>query len=100
MPPLLAQEGNRLAIQMHIAEQGKGPLVILRHGFPETWFSWRHQIGPIADFGWHVVAPDQRGYGGTTRGFRLFLHSILRPGKRTSRSKRRWEAPADDRLAV
>lgn len=51
---------------MHIAEQGVGPLVLLLHGFPETWYSWRHQFQPLADAGYHVVAPDQRGYADTT----------------------------------
>jgi len=50
-------------INMHIAEAGKGPLVVLVHGFPELWYSWRHQIPAIADAGFHVVAPDVRGYG-------------------------------------
>ena len=53
-------------IRMHIAEAGKGPLVILCHGFPESWYSWRHQLPALADAGFHVVAPDQRGYGQTT----------------------------------
>ena len=52
-------------IKMHIAEQGEGPLVILCHGFPESWYSWRHQIAALAAAGYHVVAPDQRGYGKT-----------------------------------
>ena len=52
-------------ITMHIAEQGTGPLVLLLHGFPESWYSWRHQLQPLADAGFHVVAPDQRGYAGT-----------------------------------
>ncbi|WP_420713044.1 alpha/beta fold hydrolase [Streptomyces sp. MMG1121] len=50
-------------IQLHIAEQGSGPLVVLLHGFPESWHSWHHQFGPLADAGFRVVAPDQRGYG-------------------------------------
>jgi pimeloyl-ACP methyl ester carboxylesterase len=54
-------------IRMHIAEQGSGPLVVLCHGFPELWFSWRHQIPAIAAAGFHVVAPDQRGYDQTDR---------------------------------
>jgi pimeloyl-ACP methyl ester carboxylesterase len=54
-------------IRMHIAEQGQGPLVILCHGFPESWYSWRHQIPALAAAGYHVVAPDQRGYGKTDR---------------------------------
>jgi pimeloyl-ACP methyl ester carboxylesterase len=52
-------------INMHIAEAGTGPLVVLCHGFPESWYSWRHQFGALADAGYHVVAPDQRGYGQT-----------------------------------
>lgn len=52
-------------IWMHIAEQGTGPLVLLLHGFPEIWYSWRHQIGYLAKHGYHVVAPDMRGYGDT-----------------------------------
>ena len=52
-------------IRMHIAEQGRGPLVLLLHGFPEIWYSWRHQISALADAGYHVVAPVQRGYGQT-----------------------------------
>ena len=50
-------------IRMHIAEQGEGPLVILCHGFPESWYSWRHQLAALAAAGYHAVAPDQRGYG-------------------------------------
>jgi pimeloyl-ACP methyl ester carboxylesterase len=50
---------------MHIAEAGHGPLVILLHGFPESWYSWRHQLIGLAENGFHVVAPDQRGYGKT-----------------------------------
>jgi pimeloyl-ACP methyl ester carboxylesterase len=46
-----------------VAEKGTGPLVVLLHSFPELWFSWRHQIGFLADRGYHVVAPDLRGYG-------------------------------------
>ena len=52
-------------IRMHIAEQGTGPLVVLLHGFPESWYSWRHQLAALANAGYHVVAPDQRGYGRT-----------------------------------
>ncbi|MFN0094512.1 MAG: alpha/beta fold hydrolase [Dehalococcoidia bacterium] len=52
-------------IRMHIAECGSGPLVVLCHGFPESWFSWRHQLPALAAAGYHVVAPDQRGYGET-----------------------------------
>ena len=50
---------------MHLAEDGEGPLVVLCHGFPELWYSWRHQLPALAAAGYHVVAPDQRGYGRT-----------------------------------
>src|SRR6476659_9852035 len=50
-------------IRLNIAEQGEGPLVLLCHGFPESWYSWRHQLGALAAAGFHVVAPDMRGYG-------------------------------------
>ena len=55
-------------IDMHIAEAGPadGPLVVLCHGFPESWYSWRHQLPALAEAGYRVVAPDQRGYGGTS----------------------------------
>ena len=52
-------------IRMHIAEKGKGPLVIMCHGFPESWYTWRHQLVALGEAGFHVVAPDQRGYGQT-----------------------------------
>jgi pimeloyl-ACP methyl ester carboxylesterase len=48
---------------MHVAEAGAGPLVLLCHGFPESWYSWRHQLGALAEAGFHAVAPDMRGYG-------------------------------------
>jgi len=56
---------NANGLKVHIAEQGSGPLVLFCHGFPESWYSWRHQIPPIAAAGYHAVAPDLRGYGGT-----------------------------------
>ncbi len=50
---------------MHVAEQGEGPLVLLCHGFPESWYSWRHQLPALAQAGFRAVAPDMRGYGRT-----------------------------------
>ncbi|HEX9066216.1 MAG TPA: alpha/beta hydrolase [Streptosporangiaceae bacterium] len=52
-------------LPVHVAEAGEGPLVVLLHGFPECWYSWRHQLTALARAGWHAVAPDQRGYCST-----------------------------------
>ncbi len=52
-------------ISMHIAEAGEGPLVLFVHGFPESWYSWRHQLPAVAAAGYHAVAVDVRGYGRT-----------------------------------
>lgn len=54
-------------ISLNVAEQGEGPLVLLIHGFPESWYSWRHQFAPLANAGYHVVAPDMRGYGSSDK---------------------------------
>jgi pimeloyl-ACP methyl ester carboxylesterase len=49
-------------VRLHFVEEGEGPLVLLLHGFPEFWYGWREQIGPLAEAGFRVVAPDLRGY--------------------------------------
>ena len=54
-----AQVGD---VRLHYVEAGKGPLVVLLHGFPEFWYAWRNQIGPLARAGFRVVALDMRGY--------------------------------------
>lgn len=54
-------------IRMAVYEQGVGRPIVLCHGFPELAFSWRHQIQPLSDAGYHVLAPDQRGYGRTDK---------------------------------
>ena len=54
-------------IELNIAEQGEGPLVLMCHGFPESWYSWRHQFQALADAGFHAVAPDMRGYGASDK---------------------------------
>jgi epoxide hydrolase A/B len=53
--------------RLHIAEQGEGPLVLLVHGFPELWYSWRFQIPALANAGYRAVALDQRGYGRSSK---------------------------------
>jgi pimeloyl-ACP methyl ester carboxylesterase len=50
------------SVRLHYVEAGSGPLLLLLHGFPEFWYSWRYQIPALAKAGYHVVAPDMRGY--------------------------------------
>jgi pimeloyl-ACP methyl ester carboxylesterase len=64
-------------IRMHIAEKGKGALVILCHGFPELWYTWRHQLVALGEAGFHGVAPDQRGYGQTDQPEAMEAYHIL-----------------------
>jgi pimeloyl-ACP methyl ester carboxylesterase len=64
-------------IRMHLAETGQGPLVLLCHGFPESWYSWRHQLAAIAEAGFHAVAPDMRGYGQTDRPDAIDQYTLL-----------------------
>ncbi len=64
-------------IRMHVAEAGAGPLVVLCHGFPELWYSWRHQLPALAAAGYRVVAPDQRGYGRTERPDDVGQYTLL-----------------------
>ena len=59
----VAANGSRF----HVVEAGAGPLVLLLHGFPEFWWTWRHQLAPLADAGYRVVAVDLRGYGGSDK---------------------------------
>jgi pimeloyl-ACP methyl ester carboxylesterase len=64
-------------IRLHVAEQGEGPLVILCHGFPECWYSWRHQLPALAKAGFRAVAPDLRGYGRSDRPQQVEKYTIL-----------------------
>jgi pimeloyl-ACP methyl ester carboxylesterase len=64
-------------IRMHIAEAGEGPAVLLCHGFPEAWHSWRHQITALAGAGYRAIAPDMRGYGETEAPAAVEDYTIL-----------------------
>jgi pimeloyl-ACP methyl ester carboxylesterase len=64
-------------IRMHVAEAGTGPVVLLCHGFPESWFSWRHQLTALAAAGYRAVAPDQRGYGQTSAPTAIEQYTLL-----------------------
>jgi pimeloyl-ACP methyl ester carboxylesterase len=64
-------------IEVFVLEQGEGPLVLLCHGWPELSYSWRHQIPAIAAAGFHVMAPDMRGFGLTTAPAEIAAYSIF-----------------------
>ncbi len=67
------------AVTLHLAESGPidGPVVLLLHGFPECWYSWRHQLASLAAEGFRVVAPDQRGYGRSDAPAAVDAYTIL-----------------------
>lgn len=60
-----------------MAEQGEGPVVLFCHGFPETWYSWRHQLPALAKAGFRAVAPDMRGYGETESPVAVDQYTLL-----------------------
>jgi len=77
MPDLQHRLLDTNGIRIHLAEAGEGPLVVLLHGFPESWYSWRHQLTALAEAGFHAVAPDQRGYGQTDRPDAIDAYSMF-----------------------
>ena len=64
-------------IELHVVEEGAGPLVVLCHGFPELAFSWRHQIPVLARAGYRVVAPDMRGFGESSRPVEVEAYDVV-----------------------
>jgi pimeloyl-ACP methyl ester carboxylesterase len=77
MPALMHRRVETNGLHLHVAEQGEGPLVILCHGFPECWYSWRHQLPALAKAGFRAVAPDLRGYGRSDRPDAVENYTIL-----------------------
>ncbi|MFB4264882.1 alpha/beta fold hydrolase [Nonomuraea sp. GTA35] len=63
--------------RIHVVEQGSGPLVLLVHGFPESWYSWRHQLPALAAAGFRAVAVDVRGYGRSSAPARVADYRML-----------------------
>jgi pimeloyl-ACP methyl ester carboxylesterase len=63
-------------VRLRVALAGAGPLVVLIHGFPESWYSWRHQISALANAGCRVAAPDVRGYGGSDKPDAIEAYSL------------------------
>lgn len=93
-------------LRLRAAVEGSGPLVIMVHGFPESWYSWRHQISPVAAAGYTVCAIDVRGYGGSDKpepvaayGLRQIVGDVvgvadaLSPGKPAILIGHDWGAP-------
>jgi pimeloyl-ACP methyl ester carboxylesterase len=74
MPDMRMVESN--GIRLRVASMGDGPLVVLVHGFPESWYSWRHQIPALAAAGFRVAAPDVRGYGGSDKPQAIEAYAI------------------------
>ena len=64
-------------IKMHVATAGVGPIVLLCHGFPKSWYSWRHQLKALAKAGYCAVAPDMRGYGQTDKPEAIDQYTLL-----------------------
>jgi pimeloyl-ACP methyl ester carboxylesterase len=77
LPGVTHRQVDAAGLPMHIAEAGTGPLVLLLHGFPESWYSWRHQLIALAAAGYHAVAPDQRGYCRTGQPADVADYTIL-----------------------
>ena len=65
-------------VRLRAVTQGAGPLVLMVHGFPESWYSWRHQIGPVADAGFTACAIDVRGYGGSDKPYPVEAYAMER----------------------
>jgi len=64
-------------IHLHIAERGEGPVVLLCHGFRESWYSWRHQLAALSAAGFRAIAPDMRGYGRSDRPDAIEQYTLL-----------------------
>ena len=64
-------------VNIHAIEHGEGPLIIMVHGWPESWYSWRHQIKPLAEMGYKIIAIDVRGYGKSSKPFEVEKYDML-----------------------
>ncbi|MGA0603998.1 alpha/beta fold hydrolase [Caulobacter sp. KR2-114] len=93
-------------VSLRCAIEGSGPLVVMVHGFPESWYSWRHQIGPVAEAGFTACAIDVRGYGGSDKPHPVDAYSMqhitgdvaalveaLAPGEKAILVGHDWGAP-------
>jgi pimeloyl-ACP methyl ester carboxylesterase len=67
-------------VELRVLQAGSGAVVVLCHGFPELAFSWRHQVGPLVEAGYRVLAPDMRGYGGSSCPHEVEAYDVLTVG--------------------
>ena len=71
------QNVNANGVALRVAQMGSGPLVLLCHGWPESWYSWRHQLPALAEAGFRAVAPDLRGFGASEAPAPVEAYSLL-----------------------
>ncbi|HET9691611.1 MAG TPA: alpha/beta hydrolase [Acidimicrobiales bacterium] len=76
-PPGTSRCVDAFGTRIHLVEHGEGPVVLLVHGFPESWYSWRHQLGPLAEAGYRAVAIDVRGYGRSAKPHDVAAYGML-----------------------
>ena len=87
-------------LRMRVAVQGSGPLVLLCHGFPELWISWRAQLAALAAAGYRAVAPDMRGYGGTTAPVDPTAYTLLHLVGDMVGLVKQLQAPGDEQAVI
>ncbi len=71
------QTVNARGTRIHLVEEGEGPLVLFVHGFPESWYSWRHQLPAVAEAGYRAVAIDVRGYGRSSKPLEIEAYGMV-----------------------
>src|ERR1700742_764501 len=78
-PPWTERFVDTNGVRLRVIEAGDrgAPVVLLAHGFPELAYSWRHQVPALAEAGYHVLAPDQRGYGGSSKPTAVNAYTIV-----------------------
>ena len=77
VPGVELRDATVNAIRVRYAEIGQGPLVLFCHGWPESWYSWRHQLTTLSAAGFRCVAPDMRGYGGSEAPEAIDQYTLL-----------------------
>jgi pimeloyl-ACP methyl ester carboxylesterase len=76
-PAKLRITRSQQAVHLHFVEQGEGPLILLCHGFPDLWYSWRHQLPALSSAGYQAVAVDMRGYAKSDRPVAIDQYTLL-----------------------